>query len=146
MKVKEVIDKCEELLEVDSTKEELLYCFNLVENELALDYLPLYATHICNSNIVNYSEFEYNPVRIIECNCRFKIFPTHIEAKEPVKIVQYTYTPNKKEIYDECSYHKEFLNCLVYGTISEFLLSKGFYEEAALWCEKYKREIKLLMF
>jgi hypothetical protein len=146
MKVKEVIDKCEELLEVESTKEGLLDCFNLVEHELALDYLPLYATHQCNSNTVAYTELEYNPVRIVGCNCKFKIYPTHIEAKEAITEIKYAYTPNKKTLYDECSYDKEILECMVYGTISEYLLSRGFYEEAALWDKKYKKEIKSLMF
>lgn len=146
MKVKEVIDKCEELLEVNGTKEDLLACFNVVENELALDYLPLYATHVCNSNIVNYAEFEYNPVRIVGCNCKFKIYPTHIEAKETITNIQYAYTPNNKELYDECSYSKDFLKCLAYGTISEYLTTQGFYEEAVLWNKKYKKEIELLMF
>lgn len=145
MKVKEVIDKCEELLEVESTKECLLDCFNLVENELALDYLPLYATHYCNSNMVNYTEFEYNPIRIVGCNCKFRIYPTYIEARDTITSIQYAYTPNKKELYDDCSYNNEFLQCLAYGTVAEYLLSQGFYEEAAVWNEKYKREINFLM-
>lgn len=145
MKVKEVIDKCEELLDVDSTKEELLECFNLVENELALDYLPLYATHSCNDQVVHYDEFEYVPVRIILCNCRFKIYPTYIEAKENITEVQYVYLPKKKELHDECSYNKEVLNCLVAGIISEYLNSQGFYDEGYAWGRKYKKEIQNLM-
>lgn len=144
MKVREVISKCEELLDVSYTKEDLLNCFNIVENELALDYLPLYATHPCESKVVYYSEFQYNPVRIVGCNCAFKVYPTHIEAKETITSIQYAYTPNKKTLYDECSYSKEFLDCLVYGIISEYFVSQGFYEEAILWSDKYKQEIKFL--
>lgn len=146
MKVREVIDKCEELLQIETIREDLLSCFNLVENELALNYLPLYATHMCNSNIVYYTEFEYSPHRIVDCNCKFKIYPEYIESKDIITAIDYLYIPNKKELYDECSYKDEFLQCLTYGTISEYLLSQGFYEEAAIWSEKYKREIKLLMF
>jgi hypothetical protein len=73
MKVREVIDRCGELLEVNYTKEDLLSCFNIVENELALDYLPLYATHKCNSKIVEYIEFEYNPVETIPANFEIRI-------------------------------------------------------------------------
>ena len=145
MKVKEVINKCEELLAVESTKECLLYCFNLVENELALDYLPLYATQYCNSNMVNYTEFEYNPIRIVGCNCKFRIYPTYIESQEIMTEIKYTYVPNNKELYDECSYNQNVLDCLAYGTIAEYFIQQGFYEEAAAWNKKYKKEIELLM-
>jgi hypothetical protein len=145
MKVKEVIDKCEELLEVESTKEGLLDCFNLIENELALNYLPLYTTHSCHANKVSYDELEYSPIRIVGCNCKFKIYPTYIESKEAITEIKYAYTPDKKELYDECSYSKEFLECLAYGTVSEYLLSMGFYEESSLWNKKYKKQIELLM-
>ncbi len=145
MKVLEVIDLCEELLEVKYTRDDLLECFNLVESELAYDYLPIYATHQCNSNIVAYTELEYNPVRIVSCNCPFKIYPTYIESKDLITEIKYTYTPNKKGLYDECSYSKEFLKCLAYGVVSEYLISQGFYEEAVLWNNKYKKEINFLM-
>lgn len=144
MKVREVIDKCIELLTVDYTKEDLLNCFNVIEYTLALDYLPLYAIHQCNSNVVYFTEFEYAPLRIVMCNCKFKIHPTHIESNDTITDVQYSYTPNKKELYDECSYNKEFLTCLTYGTVSEYLFQQGFYEEAAAWDKKYKKEIRKL--
>ena len=142
MKVKEVINKCIDLLEVDSTKEELVDCYNVVEHELALDYLPLYHTHKCNSTNVSYSDLEYDPVRIVSCNCQFKLYPTHIESHELMTSITYAYTPNKKKLYDECSYDEKFFNCLVYGTISEYLICQGFFEEAALWGKKYKKELQ----
>ena len=145
MKVRDVIDKCQELLEVESTREDLLTCFNVIECELALDYLPLYDTYNCNSNIVNYSEFKYNPARIVMCNCEYKIYPTHIQSKEIIKEIVYAYIPNQKELRDECSYGEEFLNCLAFGIVCEYLTSQGFYEEAAMWNKKYKKEINFLM-
>ena len=144
MKVKEVISKCEDLLEVSYTKEDLLYCFNMVENELALDYLPLYATHRCNSRAVYYAEFEHQPVRIVGCNCGFKIYPEFIEGKADITEIKYSYIPHSKDLYDECSYDEKYLECLAYGTVSEYLCMQGFYEEAALWDKKYKKEIQEL--
>ena len=145
MKVIKVIDKCEELLEVPYTREELMGCFNAVEGELAMYYLPLYATHMCNSNVVYYEEFEYSPIRIVGCNCHFKIYPTYIESKETITSIQYAYMPCIKKWSDDCSYNEEFLNCLAYGVVCEYLISQGFYEEAALWDKKYKKEIEILM-
>ena len=104
MKVRDVIDKCIELLDVHYVKEDLLECYNIVENELALDYLPLHATHRCHSTVVYYTELEYNAVRIVNCNCKYKIYPEYIESKEQINYIQYTYTVSKKELYDECAY------------------------------------------
>lgn len=145
MKVIEVIDKCEKLLEVNSTTEDLLECFNLVENELALNYLPLYAIHQCHSKIVYFNEFEYAPVRIVMCNCKYKLHPTHMESKKEITNIQYSYTPNKKDLYDECSYDERALDCLTYGVVAEYLLNHMYFDEAALWHKKYKKEIELLM-
>ena len=145
MKVIDVIDKCEELLEVDSTREDLLECYNVIESELAVDYLPLYATHQCDSPIVYYSEFAFNPLRIVGCNCKFKLYPEYISAEESIKSIQYAYSPNRKELYDECSYRDDALDCLVYGTVAEFLISQGFFEESIWWNKKYKKQIESLM-
>ena len=145
MKVKEVIDKCQALLDVESAKEDLLRCFNIIENELALDYLPLYTTHKCNSAVIKFDELEYNPVRIVSCNCDYKVYTDCIKSKDNITSIQYAYTPNTKNIHDECSYNEAVMNCLVYGTISEYLLTKMFYEESMRWTKKYKKEIETLM-
>ncbi len=144
MKVRDVIDKCIELLPIDCEKDDLLTCFNIVEGELSLDYFPLYATHKCDAKTVYYADFEYNPIRIVDCNCKFKIYPQYIEAKNVITEVKYTYFPKKKDIYSECEYDEKYFNCLVYGTISEYLISQGFYEEADLWNRKYKKQIQEL--
>ena len=144
MKVIEVIDKCIDLLEVKCTKEDLLDCFKLVEQQLALEYFPLYATHKCNSNIVYYDEFEYVPVRIVSGNCKFRVKPTHLESKELITEVVYAYAPNQKGLYDECSYDEHFLNCIAYGMIAAYLCTQCFYEESIVWEKKYKKEISNL--
>ena len=145
MKVIEVIAKCEELLEVQSTRDDLLQCFNIIENDLALNYIPLYATHDCSAHIVNYDEFEYAPVRIVMCNCKFKTYPTYIQSKDIINRVTYAYTPNSKTLSDDCSYGKGVFYCLVYGVITEYLCSKGFFEESISWDKKYKKEIGFLV-
>lgn len=143
MNVKFVIDKCIDLLEIEYTKEDLLRCFNLVEKEMAIDYFPLYKTDLTNNKRVYYSELDYNPVRIVSCNCKFKMNKEYIESKDVIKEVVYSYIPNDKGFYDECSYGMEFLKCYIYGVISEFLLQNHFYEEAAFWSKKFKRVIAL---
>lgn len=142
MKVIEVIDKCEALLDVPFTREDLVKCFNVIEQELALDHFPLYATHQCNSKVVYFDEFEHAPVRIVMCDQKFKLHPTYMESKKEMHQIQYAYAPNTKELMDECSYGEEFIDCLVYGIITEYLRSQSFFEEAIVWDKKYKKAIQ----
>ena len=144
MKVNSIINRCIELLDIDSNKEDLLHCFNIIENDLALDYFPLYETQQCDSKIVYFSELKKNIVRMVDCNCKFKIYPDCIKSKENITEIKYTYVPEEKDLYDDCSYGDEYFNCFIYGVISEYLLCQRFYEEAALWNRKYKKEIQKL--
>jgi len=144
MKVIEVIDKCEALLDVPFTREDLVKCFNVIEQELARDHFPLYATHQCNAKVVRFDEFEYAPVRIVMCDSKFKLHPTHMESKKEMHHIQYAYAPNTKELLDECSYGEEFIDCLVHGIITEYLCTQYFFEEAIVWDKKYKKEIQAL--
>ena len=144
MKVKSVINKCKELLEIDADNDGLLRCYNFAEQEMALDHFPLYAMHQCDSKKVYYSDLEYHAVRIVKCNCPFKLYPEYMKAKENIKEIVYTYIPPEKYLYDDCVYGEEFFDCLVYGTISEYLISRGFYEESIRWTKKYRDVIKLL--
>lgn len=145
MKVKSVINRCMELLDVGSTKDDLLDCYNSIEKELSLDYFPLYAIQKCNSDTVYYKELEYEAARIVQCSCPFKIYPEYIKAKENIVEVVYTYIPKEKDLFGDCSYNDSFFDCLVYGIISEYLLSQGFFEESIRWTDKYHNEIKSLM-
>ncbi len=144
MNVKFVINKCIDLLEVEYTTEELLRCFNLVETEMATDYFPLYKIQYVNSKKVYYAELDYHPIRIISCNCKFKLYKEYMESKDVIKEVIYSYAPDDKGCYDECAYGFEFLNCYIYGIMSEFLISQGFFEESIRWINKYHDAIKSL--
>lgn len=144
MKVKSVINKCKELLEIDADNDALLRCYNFIEQEMALDHFPLYAMHQCDSKRVYYSDLEHNSARIVKCNCPVKFYPEYVQAKENIKEIVYTYIPKPQDLYGDCVYGQDFFDCLVYGTMSEYLISKGFYEESIRWTEKYRDTIKLL--
>ena len=144
MNAKFVINKCIDLLEVEYTVEELLRCFNLIEKEMATDHFPLYKIHAANNKRVYYSELDCHPIRIVSCNCKFKVYKEYIESKDVIKEIVYSYAPDDKGLYDECEYDSEFLNCYVYGILSEYLMTQRFFEESIRWTDKYRDEIKLL--
>ena len=68
-----IVDKIQECLDYNTTegKEDLdllITCFNVVENELALDYLPLYQEEEMQSltGKINYAMLKRTAVRILQ--------------------------------------------------------------------------------
>lgn len=162
MTVKEVIllaaeelgmgEKVSAFLEGESTDGEkatdaLLRCFNLVENEVALDYLPL----TCEEEIetatgtVRFDELSQSAVRILRASdgngnkLPCKLFPEWLKTAAGRVNIAYTYAPKKKAIGDNSDYVLQASPRLfAYGIASEYCLACGLFEEAAVWDKKYK--------
>ena len=119
MTVKEVIGTAAELvgvgekvkcyLEGDHSKGEeetlaLLRCFNFIENEVALDYLPLVAEDTVNSGTgrVEYSALRNAAVRILSVKnedgvgVKYKLYTNFFDGQPGVMVIKYTYTPSEK--------------------------------------------------
>ncbi|MBQ8292099.1 MAG: hypothetical protein IJX88_06330 [Clostridia bacterium] len=128
----------------------LLKCFNLVENELALDYLPLFAEEDISTDTgaVFYSALERAPVRIVRItdeageSLPFTVFPEYFKAAAGRLTVRYAYTPTEKTFTDESDF-KLFasVRLFAYGMAAEFLFLSGAFEEAAAMDKKYKEAI-----
>ena len=132
--------------------ERLLACFNLVENELALDYFSLKKTELVSSNgKINFSSLENAPVSIISVTdaennpYEFALFANYIQTVAGAVNVTYSYTPNKKTIGENSDFSGEVSARLMsYGIAAEYSLGIGAFEEAALWDKKYKDAISVL--
>lgn len=129
----------------------LLKCFNVVENELALDYLPLYQEDevIAPVGVVEFSALEKQPVRITSVkdaqgeSVAFTLFPKYLKASAGTLWVAYTYAPSLKELGDESEYTLYASTRLfAYGIAAEYCLHKAAYEEAGVWDKKYKDAIE----
>jgi hypothetical protein len=127
-----------------------LQCFNLVENELALDYLPLYAEDELETKtgVVNYALLQNSAVRILRVEneageaVKFDLYAEYLKTEPGVVKVQYTYTPKKKKVADESDFTLQASERLLsYGVASEYALATGRFEEAAVWEKKYKEAI-----
>ena len=129
----------------------LLRCFNLVENEVALDYLPLFAedTVFTETGAVEYSALTKEAVRILSVkdssgnSVKYKIFPSYLSAQAGELVIRYTYTPTAKTLDDE----SDFLllvsdRLLAYGMAAEYCFSCGLYDEGEAWNKKYKDALK----
>lgn len=130
--------------------EKLLHCFNLVENELALDYLPLLAEDELETDTgaVLFSEFAHSPVRIVKVldgngeTLDFTLFPEFLKTAAGKIKVRYTYAPKTKEVDGESDFTLGVSERLIaLGMVSEYSISVGLYEEASVWEKKYKDAI-----
>ena len=129
----------------------LVRCFNLVENELALDYLPLFFEDELESETgaVYFSELTKAPVRIIKVTdgfgqeLTFSLFPEYLKTQAGKIKVRYSYSPTEKGI----EVTSDFLlyasvRLFAYGMAAEYFAASGLFEEAAVWDRKYKDAIQ----
>ena len=129
----------------------LLSCFNTVENELALDYLPLIAEDTVSSDtgVVQYGALENSVVRVIAVfdqwgeAVKFNLFPAYLKTQPGQVKIRYAYTPVKKDIDGVSDYETRVSARLVaYGMAEEYALTTGLFEEGAVWNRKYKEAIE----
>lgn len=137
----------DDYLQVEEDFNLLLSCYNLVEEEIATDYFNL--TH-CETftvvdGVVSCNDFSNNPLAVLSVkNLNGKavnatIKPDGIYTKESKIVVEYTYVPENKTENDLSSFENTLISkrALALGTITEFSLIKGDYEEAVMWHKKY---------
>lgn len=166
MKVKDIVIKAAALLGgADEVKtylagsstngrakaELLLSCFNIVENELALDYIPLIKEESFTTadGEIDYASFSEDVVRILEVrNTRgakipFRLFASYMETDPDTVTVRYAYTPKEKTATDESDFRAEISErVMAFGTAAEYCTAIGVYEDARVWDKKYKEGIE----
>lgn len=129
----------------------LLNCFNFVENELALDYLPLIKKerYTPQGGKIFYSQFSSSVVRILDVENEsgekvdFKLFAAYMEVDATVANVRYAYTPAEKTMDGESDYKLAASErLLAFGMAAEYLAALGLLEEASVWDKKYKEGIQ----
>ena len=131
--------------------EELLRCFNIVENEVALDYLPLHAETEIDSQtgVVYYTQLPSAIVRVLRVrdawgnSVAFKLFPNYLKTQSGRVTISYTYAPAQKAIADNSDFAVQAsVRLFAYGVAAEYTLSAGMFEDSAVWDKKYKDAIE----
>ncbi len=129
----------------------LLQCYERVENELALDYLPLLAEEelVSGTGEIVYAQFRY-PVARVLCvedewgqSIKYRLFPDYLKtAAGKVKVV-YAYAPSSKTL-DGVSEYKTLVSqrLLLYGVAAEYSLAVGELTAAGVWDKKYKEGVR----
>lgn len=137
----------------DSEVTLLLKCYNLIENELALDDFPLKARESLSpaKGELAFSAFRKAPTEIFSValpsgmGIPFKLFADKIEVAENVKevVVTYAYPPAEKAKGDVCECTgKISLRLLALGVAAEYLLAHGLYAEASAFEERYREALR----
>jgi hypothetical protein len=127
--------------------ETFLRCYNMVENEIALDYLPLTTEQTMDASAgkVMYTAFLRTPVSITGVTdvygnkLPYTIFPTYLQTAKGRVAVTYSYAPTEKVLSSESEFvARASKNLLAFGVAGEYCLMKGLYEEAVVWDKKFR--------
>lgn len=154
---KELASKLEENTSLTQREQErvdtMVRCYNLVNQEIASDYLPfLYTEKIdVNNSVLNFSDLSKTIINIYEVkgnlniNIRYKRYPEYLQIFGHAKKITYSYLPEDLELNDNV----EFFNGLssriyAYGMASEYLLCDGLSEDAEIWEERFKESLFVL--
>lgn len=132
--------------------EQLVSCFNLVETDLALNYVPLLdkVLFTVEEGKILFEDFPQTPLRVSAVinkkglRLPFQLFPTeiHVDEDEKEVWVVYTYLPEDKGILGDSDYLTGVSVALVaYGIAAEYCTMRGLYAEASVWSKKYKESI-----
>ncbi len=129
----------------------LLTCFQTVENELALDYLPLLAEEemLSSTGRVEYSTLLHPAVHILSVEDewgepkRYRRFPAYLKTGAGKLKITYTYAPSAKTIEGESEYKTEAsLRLFAYGMAAEYSQIVGELQAASAWDKKYKDAVQ----
>jgi hypothetical protein len=158
MRVSEVIELSALLLDIeltDDTRNNLVRCYNLVEQELATDYFPILEVDkfFRVEDKIYYKDFSRKPYMLKGIqdfhgdSVSFRLNPEYINLIKNYDggtfFVKYYYIPDTKELYSTCTYGAEYINILKYGVAAEYCLANGDFEQAKIYNDKYKERIKL---
>ena len=169
MKVKDILILCCDLLEDSNTKAYLLgrtatdeetaikdsdlmlKCYNIIADEISREYyrLSIVETFTPENGVIDYKNFTFNPVVINKVesvdgrSVEHKINPVKIYVDSTVK-VDYSYACPERTLEEESdfSYTQISKRVLAIGTMVEFMLVKGMFEEAVMWRDEYRDSLR----
>ncbi len=129
----------------------LLHCFQLVENELALDYLPLLAEQSVRTDDgeIAFAKLSRPAVRIVKVSGEdgealpYTLFPDRLRTEKGRVTIVYAYAPEEKTWEDESEFSPYTSSRLFeYGVAAEYCTAAGRFEEAKMWEQKYKAAVE----
>ncbi|MBO4940552.1 MAG: hypothetical protein J6D30_06015 [Clostridia bacterium] len=130
--------------------EKLLSSFQMVENELAVDYFPLRAEQKVETEngMITYIQLPNNVLRVLYVEnesgerIHFRLFVDHLATEKGKVTVGYTYTPKDKSFNDNSDFRLQVTaRLMACGIVAAYMLNAGRFEEWKIWDKKYKNAI-----
>lgn len=153
---REILKKLSSSGELSSREQEkvdvMTRCFNLVNQEIASDYLPfLTRENIDTDGILNFSTLKKQVAHIYEIknkfgmNLRFKLFPNFVEVTGRARSILYSFLPEELSLESEVEAPCNLTaRIYAYGVASEYLLIDGLSEDAEIWENRFKESLFML--
>ncbi len=140
-------DESELSEEENSLKNELVKCFNFIQNEIATEYIPLIKVEevtnveggLLLSSLSEKIAYVISLKNSIGENVKYKIIGNKL-VFEGKATLTYCYCPKKVELSSEC---KIILpeRVMAYGVLREYYLLQGFASEASVFEKKFKNSL-----
>lgn len=130
----------------------LVRCMNVCYREIASDYIKLYKEETLTTGaggLIPYTQFsqKVNRIRSVKTSggigVRFKTYPSGIKLPEGAYTIEYSFMPDNLTA-DGLWQYGSTLNpdIMAAGTAAEFCLSKGLYDDSAMFYKKYYGMLK----
>lgn len=131
----------------------MVSCFNLVNQEIASDYLPFLTKEEIDvkDSILNFSDLDKTIINVYEVKnafgicLKYQVFSDCIQINGKAKSIVYSYLPEEKTLDSQL----DMINGLnkrvyAYGVASEFLLIDGMSDDAEVWEDRFKQSLFVL--
>ncbi|MCL2752178.1 MAG: hypothetical protein FWE62_05425 [Firmicutes bacterium] len=123
----------------------LINCLNACYREIAADYCPLIAkASVVSNGLVPYAAlggraYAVRSVKKNGADAAFRNLAAGIETESGALEIEFSYMPEELDAQSADWAYGTTVNisALCYGTASEFCLSSGMYDEAAVWHSKF---------
>ena len=154
---KEIVSKWENNESLTTKQSEkvgrMVKCFNLVNQEIASDFLPFLFEEAVNvtNGVLSYSTLTKNVINIYQLkdslgrSLEFRNFPNYVEVKGVAKKVIYSFLPDELGLNDNVPTARGLTaRVYAYGVACEYLLLEGFGSDAEIWEERFKESLFVL--
>ena len=136
--------------EEETVVNRLIAAYNLVLNEIATEYYPVFYSEQKEGKTIEFSTLTYSPLKISLVTdasgkeVDFKVNGTSVEMPYFGEYtIRYAYIPPERSDTDDFEYDNTKVGARIfaYGTAAEYCLALGRYEEARNWDSKYRNSL-----
>ena len=131
----------------------LLRCYHVVENEVALDYFPIFNTEkfAVKDGKLFFTQFTLTPVNVkkvtntSDMGVPFSVNSLYLSLPESCRevLVTYSYSPPKQEMDGIVPFPNTISpRLLAFGVASEYCIIARRFEEGKMWGERYRDALR----